>query len=250
MAGREDSHVRRLSSVRPCCFNVVAEEVVAEDGEKIEIEVEQDVEDAVRVKADGEDSNLRKLQDPKMPTKEEVDKHFILGHIPYRSWCPVCVRAQGKDMDHARDKGKVRNLPEYSWDYCFPGDELGFKWTVLVGRERSSKSVMATALATKGLGTGKFAVDKCLDFIEENGDGNKDVIVKTDQESSAKYLIKDIVSERSEGKTMIEESPVRSSGSNGIVERAVQEIEGRIRSLFLGLQDRLGRKIDTTQTHI
>ena len=50
----------------------------------------------------------------------------------------------------------------------------------MVGRERSSKSVMATAFATKGLGTGKFAVDKCIDFVEENGDGNKDINVKTD----------------------------------------------------------------------
>ena len=43
-------------------------------------------------------------------------------------------------MDHGKDGGKERTLPEYSWDYCFPGDELGFKRTVLVGRERVSKS--------------------------------------------------------------------------------------------------------------
>ena len=31
---------------------------------------------------------------------------------------------------------------------------------------------------------------------------------------------------RVKGKTHVEESPVKSSGSNGVVERGVQEIEG------------------------
>lgn len=35
-------------------------------------------------------------------------------------------------MGHMRDEGKDRLLTEYNWDSCFPGDELGFKWSVLV----------------------------------------------------------------------------------------------------------------------
>ena len=31
-----------------------------------------------------------------------------------------------------------------------PGDELGFRWTVLVGKERQTKGRMATAIPTKG----------------------------------------------------------------------------------------------------
>ena len=50
-----------------------------------------------------------------------------MGHIPYRDWCPVCVQAQGREMGHMKDEHKERQVPEYSWDYCFPGDELGFK---------------------------------------------------------------------------------------------------------------------------
>ena len=40
---------------------------------------------------------------------------------------------------------------------------------------------------------------------------------------------------------------MKSSGSNGIVERGVSEVEGEIRALFLALQDRLGRKIDARE---
>lgn len=37
---------------------------------------------------------------------------------------------------------------------------------------------------------------------------------------------------------------MQSSGSNGIAEKGVQDVEGRIRSLFLGLEERIGRKLD------
>ena len=67
-----------------------------------------------------------------------------------------------------RDSGKERKLPEYSWDYCFPGDELGFKWTILVGKERGTKGWMAAAVPQKGISTGRYTTDKCLELIEEN----------------------------------------------------------------------------------
>ena len=31
-----------------------------------------------------EDEVVKKFKDPKLPTQEEVDKHYIMGHIPYR----------------------------------------------------------------------------------------------------------------------------------------------------------------------
>ena len=59
---------------------------------------------------------------------------------------------------------------------CLCDVQLGFKWTVLVGRERMAKSVMATSLPEKG-GHGKFGRDKVLEFLEENGDAKGDVII-------------------------------------------------------------------------
>ena len=109
--------------------------------------------------------------------------------------------------------GKDRVLSEYSFDYCFPGDGLGYKWTVLVGRERKSGLCMATIVPMKG-STGKFSVDEVLEFIRENGDQEADIIIITDQENAAKSLVDQIISERDEGKTIPEESPVGSSGSD------------------------------------
>ena len=84
-------------------------------------------------------------------------------------------------MDHKDSGDKARELPEYRFDYCFPGDELEFKWTVLVGRERGSKAWMATALPSKG-STGRSGTDKCLEFFSENGDDVGTFIIKSDQD--------------------------------------------------------------------
>ena len=116
------------------------------------------------------------------------------GHAIYRNWCPVCIKAYAKDTAHKKSENDPHGLPEYSWDYCFPGDEFGFKWTILVGKEKMSKSVMATAIPDKG-GGNRFAVDQCMEFLDENGDHENRVIVKTDQENSIKLLMKELVEE-------------------------------------------------------
>eukprot|EP00973_Karenia_brevis_P054243 7536560-Karenia_brevis.AAC.1 len=79
-----------------------------------------------------------------LPSEEEVKQHYEMGHSVFRSWSGICVRSRSKEWDHRRDSGKERSLPEYAWDYFFPGDECGYKWTVLVGKERKTGMIMAT----------------------------------------------------------------------------------------------------------
>ena len=57
----------------------------------------------------------------------------------------------GKEWDHKKHDGKEKKIPEYSFDYCLPGDELGYKWTALVGKERMSNSWMANTVPMKVL---------------------------------------------------------------------------------------------------
>ena len=111
---------------------------------------------------------------------------------------------------------------------------------------------MATVVPMKG-SSGRFAVDRALDFMEECGSRGGDFILKTDQEPATEYLVKDIAEARRDEKgsrTIVEESPVRSEGSNGIVERAVQTIEGQIRVMKLALEGRLQRKVDTESNEV
>ena len=78
----------------------------------------------------------------------------------------------------------------------------------------------ATTVPTKG-SMGRFVVDKVIDMIDEVGDAKQTLTLKTDKEPSVKALIEDIFADREEGRTVTEESPVGSSGSSGVVERAV-----------------------------
>ena len=115
-------------------------------------------------------------------------------------------------MDHRKATNEERGLNEFSFDYCFPGDEFRFKLTVLVGREQNSGMTMSTVVSMKN-SSGRFTVDKVLDLMEECGSKSGDVIVKTDQEPAITYLIKDLVEVRGDNKgsrTIIEESPIRS----------------------------------------
>ena len=182
-----------------------------------------------RVPEAGVATRMRNIGDPRLPTQKEVDEHNVT-HVPYRNWCPHCIRGRGRDLDHRRSVDAERRMLEFSFDYCFMGDSGDERITILVGRERSTGMSMATVVPAKG-GTGQFAALKVLEFIRLCGAEEADIIVKTDQEPAIDILIKDVVKARGAVGTVVEKSPVGSSGSNGVVERAVQSVEGVIRTL-------------------
>ena len=72
---------------------------------------------------------MEKIGDPRMPSHAEGVEHELT-HIPCRNWCPISVRCKGKDLDHRKAVGEERGISEYAFDYCFPGDELGFKLVI------------------------------------------------------------------------------------------------------------------------
>ena len=89
------------------------------------------------------------------------------------------LKKKGKDMDHRDATHKERGISEYCFDYCFPGDEFGYKLTILAGKERFTGMKFATTVPVKG-SSGKFAVDKCLEFIAEVRDASGEIIIKND----------------------------------------------------------------------
>ena len=212
-----------------------------EEAERDEIEISEDEEDD---EAECGTRRVKKMQDPKLPTQAEVKEHQLT-HLPFRSWCHHCVKGRGKEMPHEREKAdEEQTLPEYHMDYAFPGDEEGNKLTTLVIIERHSKMKKAVVVPSKG-STGRFAARKVLDLIQECGDKNSTVIVKSDQEPAIKFLVDDVCMSRTGAKTIVEMSPVGSKGSNGVVERAVQAVEEYLRTMKSQLDERYKVRIDT-----
>jgi hypothetical protein len=184
---------------------------------------------------------VKKIQDPKLPTAAEVEEHN-LNHLPFRSWCHHCVRGRGREMDHTKVKKGEHELDEFHLDYCFPGDEFGYKLAVLVAVERGTGMKASIVVPRKG-STGNFAARRVVDLVNECGNKDRDIILKTDQEPAILYLVDDISKNRTGAKTIPEEAPKKSSGSNGMVERAVQTVEGQLRTMKSSLDERYMTKI-------
>ena len=92
-----------------------------EEVEREETGIKGEKDFKVERRGANEEREMRRLVDPRLPTEEEKKIHDLT-HIPYRNWCPHCVRGRGKDLDHRKGVEEERGLSEFSFDYCFPGD--------------------------------------------------------------------------------------------------------------------------------
>ena len=196
-----------------------------------------------------EEAGLRrtkKLGDPVRPKEEEVREHERT-HLPFRSWCKHCVRGRGKEMPHQKTKEKGE-MVEVHMDFMFVGDEEETRntATILVLKERHTGMVMSTVVPNKT--TGRFVTDRSVAFLEEVGALHGDIIMKSDQEPAI-LAIADAVArrkaEKGSGRAVMEHSPVKSSASNGVVERAIQSVQMQIRVMKSALEERWGCKLST-----
>ena len=107
---------------------------------------------------------------------------------------------------------------------------MGFKLSILVGVERDTGAKVSVVVPQKGT-TGKYASGEVVNFINEQGCAFKEVVVKSDQENAIKYVVDDVCMARTGAKTIKMLAPVEVKGSNGVIERAVQSVEGQLRTM-------------------
>jgi len=58
-------------------------------------------EEETVMRGDGPETVMRELPVPSKPSEAEVRQHNLT-HMPHQSWCPVCIKARGKDDRHLR----------------------------------------------------------------------------------------------------------------------------------------------------
>ena len=128
----------------------------------------------------------RVMKTPVKPSQSEMDDHLAT-HIPYRSWCPHCVRGRGVNLPHyacSRDRTEDQ-VPTIHADYMFLSNVTAKKAgekglaPVLVMRDGSSGATMSMLVPKKGPSTA-WVNQRSADWI--NGLGYGRVILKTDQE--------------------------------------------------------------------
>ena len=157
----------------------------------------------------------RKVAEPRMPTC-----HAYLG----------VSTGRGEQAGHLRQEERQENaIPEVHMECCFMGRKSDDVQPIWVARDRDTRMTVSF-LVQKG------AVDDCvnrrlLQFFRELGYHENNVVVRSDQESPMRAVAEKLAKERGEAQTILEHSRVRSSGSNGVVERAIKEVEYQVRTM-------------------
>ena len=172
----------------------------------------------------------RKMLSPTMPKTEEVEEHDKT-HLPYRNWCRHCVRGRGREMSHQACHDEP-SMTELHIDFEFLGeeDDPGKAVPVLVAGERASRMTLAAAVPRKSTGT--YIARRLVAFMREIGCELGDMIVKSDQEPAIMAIVTEVGRVRAasgSGRYVVENSPVGSSSSNGVIERAVLSVEQQVR---------------------
>ena len=183
----------------------------------------------------------RKLE-VRTPTKEEVRKHNV-SHLPFRSWCPQCVAGRGNDDPHKdRAEHEGGRGPEVHFDYAFMrNEEGGVLSTVLVGRCRQSKFLVAHAVPSKGESE-EWVVECIVRDLKKMGHHGR-VLFRGDQERSLHSLFERVAEARGQV-TVPEMAPKSDSRANGFAERAVQQFEEMMRVHKLALENATGKRLE------
>jgi hypothetical protein len=210
---------------------------------------DQDEDDLECVKCEpNEEAPLKISKSPYTPTSEERERHYVAGHLPYRSWCHVCIQAKGKEDDHRRQKKKSEgSKPIITMDYkTFAQSQDESNMTSLVIRD-SKTSMVASHICEKKGGEDKWILDQVVADIDQWG--YTDIILKTDGEPAI-VDVAERVKKRRAHPTILQNPPAYDPASNGVAEHAVQDFMGQMRACKLSLEQRVKVEIPSNASII
>ena len=139
----------------------------------------------------------------------------------------------GMDYMYMSERGIVARPEDPNIEYM----------TVLVVKDFWHKSIWAYPVEGKGLTRASWLPDMVKADFDTCGLNGCMLVVKTDQEPAIKELQEEVSRRRSmDGAlgTVLENSKVGDSSSNGRTERAIQELGGMVRTLKCALEERTG----------
>ena len=215
-------------------------------------DAEEKEQEATKEEEDQEEEEANKAVAPKIPIKpsqDEVDEH-MLTHLPFRSWCPHCVRGKAKGKPHRKQTGTTKEIPTVSLDYMFmhgnqeEDEERGMPILVVKDEPKEGTGTgMVFAYAVPQKGVQPYAVKKLAETIGQLG--HPEIVLKSDGEPAIVALKEAAKRERAE-RIVTEETPVKESKSNGGIENAIQQIQGQFRAMKDNLETRIGERLSET----
>ena len=178
----------------------------------------------------------RKVQTPCLPSAADVEEHNKT-HLPYRSWCPFCVKGRKDRPAHATRPKVGPECAEIGLDYCYirrAGEEQCI--TVLVTKDRFSRALRAAVLRYKGTCM-EESVGVAVAAVKDMGYHSK-VFLKVDEER-ALVALREAVMKKLPHAAQAVRVPLNESQSNGNIENAVKLFKGVLRVYLLALEHRI-----------
>ena len=204
--------------------------------------VDEDLEEIYGNQEEKEEEEARRpnaIPRPCDPTNREREEHELT-HLPFRSWCMDCLRGKAKSLPHRRDRSKEKNekqVPMIAIDYMYLHSlDVDQKYPIMVVACEFSEATFAHVVTEKGVSSG-WIVKRIMEDINSLGYGDIGIIVKSDQEPAITEIQEAVKKERStRAPTVLINSPVGESQSNGVVERRIQKVQGQIRTLKAAME--------------
>ena len=211
--------------------------------QNVEIEFDDDFQACGECIDQEESPDAIGVRKPTLPTQKEIDDH-MLNHMPFRNWCPHCIRGRAKAHPHLSksDEDRISSVPVVSIDYAFmsnrqvKGEEKGMP--ILVMKDRESKQIKSRVVPAKG--TNGFAIQVLNDFL--NGLGYRKVILKSDNEPAI-LALKDRAKKENTIDVVLESGVTHDSQTNGDIESGIQVFQGQFRTLKSSFESRVKRKL-------
>lgn len=186
---------------------------------------------------EGKEPNMRLA--PKMPTPDEIERHYVT-HIPFRSWCPECVKGKAKDYAHRRVE-EHGEIPVVSTDYMFITRQDGSSMPLLTFKCNKTKHY--SAIVVKNKGANEYAIRRSVEVLKYLAHSR--VIYRSDQEPAILELKSAVINEmKQQSEIKPESTPVGDSQSNGIIEKANQDLREQIMTMYGSLKSRYKEGID------
>ena len=178
----------------------------------------------------------RTLRAPPAPTEQEREEHNLT-HLPFRSWCPVCVQAKSR-QDHSK---KLRmKQPVLQCDYSFMPDKGENQVTLLNVRDVITGLALAVVVPRKGHSV--YAEAELRRFVLDIG--RTFGILQCDPEPALKVVAETVTSEI--GGLALRNSPKEWKQAQGAVGQAQALLYAQVRALRLDLAKRYECDIPVT----
>ena len=149
---------------------------VSDEGEDVELTVGDEDHSE-------EGATARGVTVPIKPSQEEVNKHMWT-HIPFRSWCPHCVKGKSVNKSHRNAKSCTKSsIPIVSIDYAYMTEEDKHEsedtgtMPIMVIHDSRSKAITADVVTAKGVND--YAVSRVMERLKAFG--YTEFIFKSDQ---------------------------------------------------------------------